>query len=42
MIDQGGVSFVDKDKVQDVNLIINNEYKNATLKVGKRKFLKLV
>ncbi|MAW07333.1 MAG: tyrosine--tRNA ligase [Halobacteriovoraceae bacterium] len=42
MIDQGGVSFVDKDKVQDVNLIVNNEYKNATLKVGKRKFLKLV
>lgn len=42
MIKQGAVSIVDGDKVSDMNLMIDDSYKGKVIKVGKRKFLKIV
>ena len=42
MIKQGAVSIVDGDKVSDTEFIATMELKDQVVKVGKRKFLKLV
>lgn len=41
MIKQNAVSFVSGDKITDENFILNPNHSGQTLKVGKRKFLKL-
>ena len=41
MIDQGAVSIVDGEKFSDAGVLINNDFNQKVLKVGKRKFLKL-
>jgi len=42
LLDQGAVSFIDGDKVTDPSMNIDNTFDQKILKVGKRKFLKLV
>lgn len=42
MIQQNAVNFSDGEKITDINLKLNNTHKNKVLKIGKRKFLKLV
>ncbi len=42
MIKQGAVSIVDGDKITDFNLEIDDSFKGKVIKVGKRKFLKIV
>ena len=42
MIKQGAVSVVDGDKIQDTEIVITDDFANKIIKVGKRKFLKLI
>lgn len=42
MAKQGAISFVDGDKISDPFMELTEEHKGQVLKVGKRKFLKLV
>lgn len=42
MIDQKAVQFVDGDKIENPSLELDESFKNQVLKIGKRKFLKLV
>lgn len=42
MIKQGAVGIVDGEKISDFNLNLDDSFKGKVLKVGKRKFLKLV
>jgi len=42
MIEQGAVSIIDGNKIQEANFVVTNEFDGRTLKVGKRKFLKVV
>ncbi len=42
MITQGAVRFNDGDKISDQDFEINSTHKGQVLKVGKRKFLKLI
>lgn len=42
MIKQGAVSIVDGDKISDTEFIATNELTDKIVKVGKRKFLKLL
>jgi len=42
LIKQNAISFINGDKVSDLNFMLNSSHKGKTLKVGKRKFLKLV
>jgi tyrosyl-tRNA synthetase len=41
MFKQNAVSIVDGDKLTDMELILDDSFKGKTIKVGKRKFLKL-
>mgnify|MGYP006425281293 FL=1 len=42
LLDQGAVSIVDGDKINDYAKSIDSSFDQKILKVGKRKFLKLV
>ncbi len=42
MLKQNAVGIVDEDKITDMNLVLDDSYKGKVIKVGKRKFLKLV
>ena len=42
MIQQNAVSFMDGDKITSGELILDGSYLNCVIKVGKRKFVKLV
>ena len=41
LIDGGGVKL-QSVKVDDPNLLITNNHKNAVLQIGKRKFVKII
>jgi tyrosyl-tRNA synthetase len=42
LLDQGAVSIVDGDKITESTLSLDSSFDQRILKVGKRKFLKLV
>lgn len=42
MVEQGGVSFVDGDKVSSLDFEVTSSHVGQVLKVGKRKFVRLV
>jgi len=42
LIAQGGASLMDGDKITDVEIRLDESYAGKVLKIGKRKFLKLV
>jgi len=42
MIKQNAVSIVDADKITSAELVIDESYRGKILKVGKRKFIKLI
>ena len=42
MIEQGAVSIIDGNKIQQTDFVVSSELDGRTLKVGKRKFLKVV
>jgi tyrosyl-tRNA synthetase len=42
MIQQNAITIVDGDKISDPNLKLDDSFKGLVLKIGKRKFLKLI
>jgi tyrosyl-tRNA synthetase len=42
LIKQNAISIVDGEKITDAELIIDQNYKNKVIKIGKRRFLKFV
>ena len=42
MIDQGAVSIIEGDKITEAEFVVSNELNGKIIKVGKRKFLKVV
>lgn len=42
LITQNGLGFVDGDKIQDEKIVLDASFKNKILKIGKKKFLKLI
>ncbi len=42
LITQNGLGFAEGDKITDEKIILDSSYKNKVLKIGKKKFLKLI
>jgi tyrosyl-tRNA synthetase len=42
MFKQNAVGIVDGEKISDMDLVLGDEFKGKTIKIGKRKFIKLV